>query len=270
MFLRGRPITMYIPSAFPNYEELRMELPAEKLPLDWVAIDACSPDSGDAGFLQEDENTHATPYKIAFSPLTASLGYGYRGRDCRSNLYVLTSGELVYFIARVVVLYHVQNRTQRHYLRHTDCVRCVAVHPDGVRVASGQMAGVDKDGKDDGTYLCVVDESNEHMLLVWDCVRGTKQAEIKSTNEFVLTVEFNPQDSSNIISSGKSHIYFWTWSKNSLTKKQGIFGKYKKPKFIQCFVFDVQGDVLTGDSEGNILTWARVAADVRTLGKGAK
>lgn len=36
MFLRGRPITMYIPSAFPNYEDLRMELPAEKLQLDWV------------------------------------------------------------------------------------------------------------------------------------------------------------------------------------------------------------------------------------------
>ncbi|XP_048368488.1 echinoderm microtubule-associated protein-like 3 isoform X1 [Sphaerodactylus townsendi] len=269
MFLRGRPITMYIPSAFPNYDELRMELPSEKLQLDWV--------------------------------------YGYRGRDCRSNLYVLTSGELVYFIACVVVLYHVQNRTQRHYLRHTDCVRCLAVHPDKVRVASGQMAGVDKDGKplqpfvhiwdsstllplqqiglgsfergvgslafstaDDGMYLCVVDESNEHMLSIWDCSRATKQAEIKSTNESVLTVEFNPQDSNNIITTGKSHVYFWTWSGNSLTKKQGIFGKYKKPKFIQCFVFDTNSDVLTGDSEGNILTWARVAADVRTLGKGAK
>ncbi|XP_072840334.2 echinoderm microtubule-associated protein-like 3 isoform X1 [Pogona vitticeps] len=269
MFLRGRPITMYIPSDFPNYEELRMELPAEKLQLDWV--------------------------------------YGYRGRDCRSNLYVLSSGELVYFIACVVVLYHVQRRTQRHYLQHTDCVRCLAVHPDRVRVASGQMAGVDKDGKplqpfvhiwdsttlatlqqiglgsfergvgslafstaDEGAYLCVVDESNEHMLSVWDCARGSKLAEIKSTNESVLTVEFNPQDSSNIISTGKSHIYFWTWSGSSLTKKQGIFGKYKKPKFIHCFVFSTHAEVLTGDSEGNILTWARVAADVRTLGKAAK
>ncbi|XP_026548165.1 echinoderm microtubule-associated protein-like 3, partial [Notechis scutatus] len=223
MFLRGRPITMYIPSDFHNYEDLRMELPTQKLQLDWV--------------------------------------YGYRGRDCRSNLYVLTSGELVYFIACVVVLYHVQRRTQRHYLRHTDCVRCLAVHPDGVRVASGQMAGVDKDGKplqpfvhiwdsvtlltlqqiglgsfergvgslafstaDEGAYLCVIDESNEHMLSVWDCVRGTKQAEIKSTNESVLMVEFNPQDSSNIITAGKSHVYFWTWVGSSLTKKQGIFG----------------------------------------------
>uniref|UniRef100_A0A8D0GWM5 EMAP like 3 n=1 Tax=Sphenodon punctatus TaxID=8508 RepID=A0A8D0GWM5_SPHPU len=269
MFLRGRPITMYIPSNIHNYEELRMELPTESLQLDWV--------------------------------------YGYRGRDSRANLYILASGEIVYFIAFVVVLYHVQRRTQRHYLRHTDCVRCLAVHPDKVRVASGQTAGVDKDGKplqpfvhiwdsstlltlqqiglgsfergvgslafstaDQGAYLCVIDDSNEHMLSVWDCARGTKQAEIKSTNESVLSVEFNPQDSSNIITSGKSHVYFWTWSNSSLTKKQGIFGKYKKPKFIQCFVFDGSGDVLTGDSEGNILTWARAAADIRTLGKGAK
>uniref|UniRef100_A0A8C8RS51 EMAP like 3 n=1 Tax=Pelusios castaneus TaxID=367368 RepID=A0A8C8RS51_9SAUR len=269
MFLRGRPITMYIPSGISHYEELRAELPAEHLQLDWV--------------------------------------YGYRGRDSRSNLYVLASGELVYFIACVVVLYHIQCRSQRHYLRHTDCVRCLAVHPDRVRVATGQTAGVDKDGKplqpfvhiwdsstlltlqqiglgsfergvgslafstaDQGAYLCVVDDSNEHMLSVWDCARGTKQAEIKSTNESVFTVEFNPQDSSNFITSGKSHVYFWTWSGSTLSKKQGIFGKYKKPKFIQCFVFDASGDVLTGDSEGNILTWARTAADIRTLGKGAK
>ncbi|KAG7484962.1 hypothetical protein MATL_G00055720 [Megalops atlanticus] len=269
MFIRGRPITMYIPSNIQNYEDLRMELPTEKLELDWV--------------------------------------YGYRGRDCRANLHLLRSGEAVYFIACVVVLYHINKRTQRHYLKHTDCVRCLAIHPDKVRVASGQMAGVDKDGKplqpsvhiwdsttlvtlqqiglgsfergvgsvafshaDSGAFLCVVDDSNEHMLSVWDCAKGTKQAEIKSTNEAVFAVEFNPSDSNNIITCGKSHVYFWTLSGGALSKKQGIFGKYKKPKFIQCFVFSGTGDVLTGDSEGNILTWGKSAADVKTLGKGAK
>ncbi|XP_029862722.1 echinoderm microtubule-associated protein-like 3 isoform X2 [Aquila chrysaetos chrysaetos] len=269
MFLRGRPITMYVPSGLGPYGGLRAELPPERLQLDWV--------------------------------------YGYRGRDSRSNLHVLASGELVYFIACVVILLHVPRRRQRHYLRHSDCVRCLAVHPDRLRVATGQAAGVDKDGKplqpivhiwdsatlltlqqiglgsfergvgslafstaDQGAYLCVVDDSNEHMMSVWDCARGTKQAEVKSTNESVLTVEFNPQDSSSIITSGKSHVYFWTWSGATLTKKQGIFGKYKKPKFIQCFIFDAAGDVLTGDSEGNILTWTRAAGDGRTPGKGGK
>ncbi|XP_056156749.1 echinoderm microtubule-associated protein-like 4 isoform X2 [Lampris incognitus] len=269
MFIRGRPITMYVPANIPNYEDLKMELPSEKLELDWV--------------------------------------YGYRGRDCRANLYFLPTGEAVYFIACVVVLYHINNRTQRHYRKHTDCVRCLTLHPDKVRVASGQMAGVDKDGKplqpcvhiwdsttlvtlqqigqgtfergvgsvafsfaDSGAFLCVIDDSNEHMLSVWDCSKGTKHTEVKSTNEAVFAVEFNPSDSTNIITCGKSHVYFWTLSAGQLTKKQGIFGKYKKPKFIQCFIFSLTGDVLTGDSEGNILTWGKSAADVKTLGKGAK
>uniref|UniRef100_A0A672HU48 HELP domain-containing protein n=1 Tax=Salarias fasciatus TaxID=181472 RepID=A0A672HU48_SALFA len=257
MFIRGRPITMYVPSNIQNYEELKMEPPSQRLELDWV--------------------------------------YGYRGRDCRANLYFLPTGEAVYFIACVVVLYHINSRTQRHYRRHTDCVRCLTVHPDKVRVASGQMAGVDKDGKplqpcvhiwdsstlvtlqqiglgafqrgvgsvafsDSGAFLCVIDDSNEHMLSVWDATKGTKHAEVKvSTNEAVFAVEFNPDDSSNIITCGKSHVYFWTLSAGQFTKKQGIFGKYKKPKFIQCFIFSLTGDVLTGDSEGNILTWGKSA-----------
>ncbi|XP_072315121.1 echinoderm microtubule-associated protein-like 2 [Eucyclogobius newberryi] len=268
MFIRGRPITMYIPSNIHNYEDLKMDTPAEKLELDWV--------------------------------------YGYRGRDCRANLYVLPTGEAVYFIACVVVLYHINNRTQRHYRKHTDCVRCLTVHPDKVRIASGQAAGVDKDKPllpcvhiwdsstlvtlqqigvgtfergvgsvafsfaDSGAFLCVIDDSNEHMLSVWDPNKGTKHAEVKSTNEAVFVVDFHPSDSSKIITCGKSHVYFWTLSAGQFTKKQGIFGKYKKPKFIQCFVFSLTGDVLSGDSEGNILTWGKSAADIKTLGKGAK
>ncbi|KAG8522753.1 LOW QUALITY PROTEIN: Echinoderm microtubule-associated protein-like 3, partial [Galemys pyrenaicus] len=281
MFLRGRPITMYIPSGIRSLEELPSGPPPETLSLDWV--------------------------------------YGYRGRDSRSNLFVLRSGEVVYFIACVVVLYRPGGGPggpggggQRHYRGHTDCVRCLAVHPDGVRVASGQTAGVDKDGKplqpvvhvwdsetllklqeiglgafergvgalafsiaDQGAFLCVVDDSSEHMLSVWDCGRGTKLAEIKSTNDSVLAVGFNPRDSSCIVTSGKSHVHFWNWTggtgvpgNGTLTRKQGVFGKYKKPKFIPCFVFLPDGDILTGDSEGNILTWGRSPSDSRTPGRG--
>uniref|UniRef100_A0A8C7ZIA1 EMAP like 3 n=1 Tax=Oryzias sinensis TaxID=183150 RepID=A0A8C7ZIA1_9TELE len=285
MFIRGRPITMYVPSNIQNYDDLKMELPLERLELDWF------PD-----------------WVVNLSVILATrLDYGYRGRDGRANLYFLPTGEAVYFIACVIVLYHIKDSTQRHYRKHTDCVRSLALHPDKVRVASGQMAGVDKDGKplqscvhiwdsntlvtlqqiglgtfqrgvgslafssaDSGGFLCVIDDSTEHMLSVWDCAKETKVAEIKSTNEAVFAVEFNPSDSNNIITCGKSHVYFWTLSGGQFTKKQGIFGKYKKPKFIQCFAFGLTGDVLTGDSEGNILTWGKSAADVKTLGKGAK
>lgn len=49
--------------------------------------------------------------------------YGYRGRDCRSNLHLLPTGEIVYFVAAAVVLYNVEEQSQRHYLGHTDDVK---------------------------------------------------------------------------------------------------------------------------------------------------
>eukprot|EP00075_Anas_platyrhynchos_P004355 XP_012951046.2 echinoderm microtubule-associated protein-like 4 isoform X7 [Anas platyrhynchos] len=268
MFMRGRPITMFIPSDVENYDDIRTELPPEKLKLEWV--------------------------------------YGYRGRDCRANVYLLPTGEIVYFIASVVVLFNYEERTQRHYLGHTDCVKCLAVHPDKIRIATGQLAGVDKDGRplqphvrvwdsvslvtlqviglgtfergvgcldfskaDSGTHLCVIDDSNEHMLTVWDWQKKSKVAEIKTTNEVVLAVEFHPTDANTIITCGKSHIFFWTWSGNSLSRKQGIFGKYEKPKFVQCLAFLGNGDVLTGDSGGIILIWGKTTVE-STPGKGPK
>ena len=52
--------------------------------------------------------------------------YGYRGKDCRNNLYLLPTGEMVYFVAGVVVLYNVDDQMQRHYTGHTDDVKwCV-------------------------------------------------------------------------------------------------------------------------------------------------
>uniref|UniRef100_A0A8C7S2D9 EMAP like 4 n=1 Tax=Oncorhynchus mykiss TaxID=8022 RepID=A0A8C7S2D9_ONCMY len=255
MFMRGRPITMFIPADVENYEDVRTELPPERLKLEWV--------------------------------------YGYRGKDCRANVYLLPTGESVYFIASVVVLFNYEERTQRHYLGHTDSVKCLAVHPDKIRIATGQIAGVDKDGrplqphvrvwdsvslstlqviglgtfergvgslafsKDSGTHLAVIDDCNDHMLTVWDWQKKSKIAEIKSTNEVVLVVEFHPTDANTIVTCGKSHIFFWTWAGTSLARKQGIFGKYEKPKFVQCLAFLNNGDILTGDSGGIMLIWCR-------------
>lgn len=55
---------------------------------------------------------------------------------------------MVYFIAAVVVLYNVEEQSQRHYLGHTDDVKCLAIHPNKMLVATGQCAGHDrKDAK---------------------------------------------------------------------------------------------------------------------------
>jgi len=49
--------------------------------------------------------------------------YGYRGNDCRNNIHILPSGELVYFISSIVVLYDRENHKQRHYKEHTEYIK---------------------------------------------------------------------------------------------------------------------------------------------------
>lgn len=53
----------------------------------------------------------------------------------------------------------------------------------------------------------------------------------QSTKEAVFAVEFNPADSTNIITCGKSHVFFWTLSTGQFTKKQGIFGVRQAPVY---------------------------------------
>ncbi|KAM6969163.1 echinoderm microtubule-associated protein-like 1 isoform 1-T1 [Tautogolabrus adspersus] len=258
MYLKGRPITMYMPKEQVDSYclEARAELPSNKLKLDWV--------------------------------------YGYRGRDCRSNLYLLPTGETVYFLASVVVLFNVDEQLQRHYTGHTDDIKCLAVHPDKITIATGQVAGTSSDGKqlaphvrvwdsvslntlhvlgsgffdralvclafsksNGGNTLCVVDDSNDHVLSVWDWQREDRLAEVKCSNESVFAADFHPTDSNIIVTCGKSHLYFWSLEKGTLVKKQGLFEKQEKPKFVLCVTFAENGDAITGDSSGNILVWGK-------------
>ncbi|XP_008576833.1 PREDICTED: echinoderm microtubule-associated protein-like 2, partial [Galeopterus variegatus] len=258
MFLRGRPVPMLIPDELvTTYSlDMRSELPSCRLKLDWV--------------------------------------YGYRGRDCRANLYLLPTGEIVYFVASVAVLYSVEEQRQRHYLGHNDDIKCLAVHPDMVTIATGQVAGTTKDGKplpphvriwdsvslstlhvlglgvfdravccvgfsksNGGNLLCAVDESNDHMLSVWDWAKEAKVVDSKCSNEAVLVATFHPMDPTVLITCGKSHIYFWSLEGGSVSKRQGLFEKHEKPKYVLCVTFLEGGDVVTGDSGGNLYVWGK-------------
>uniref|UniRef100_A0A673MDW6 Echinoderm microtubule-associated protein-like 1 n=1 Tax=Sinocyclocheilus rhinocerous TaxID=307959 RepID=A0A673MDW6_9TELE len=270
MYLKGRPITMYMPRDLVDTYclEAKADLPPKKLKLDWV--------------------------------------YGYRGRDCRSNLYLLPTGETVYFIASAVVLYNVDEQLQRHYTGHTDDIKCLTVHPDKITIATGQVAGTSSDGKqlaphvrvwdsvslntlhilgtgffdralvclsfsksNGGSWLCVVDDSNDHILSVWDWQREERLAEVKCSNESVFAADFHPTDANIIVTCGKSHLYFWSLEKGSLVKKQGLFEKQEKPKFVLCVTFSENGDAITGDSSGNILVWGKGSNRISLAIQGA-
>ncbi|XP_015114327.1 echinoderm microtubule-associated protein-like 2 isoform X3 [Diachasma alloeum] len=276
MYLRGRPVVLYVPTpALDTYDPHKVNTPPQsKLKLDWV--------------------------------------YGYRGRDCRSNLHLLPTGEIVYFVAAVVVLYNMEEHSQRHYLGHTDDVKCMAVHPNKMVVATGQVAGTDRreamphiriwnavslatltvigsgefDGSicclsfskaDGGSYLCAIDETSDHNISIWDwqkSERGTKVTETKCSVDTVVCAEWHPLERNQIVSCGKGHVSFWSLDNGGmLYKRMGVFESREKPRYVTCVAFNQNGDTLTGDSNGNIIVWARgtntISRLVRNLHEGS-
>ena len=75
--------------------------------------------------------------------------HGYNGNITRTqNLVRLRSGEIAYPASAAVVMLGGEKAaakalTQRFFLGHDDDVTALAVHPDGVTVASGQLKASD-------------------------------------------------------------------------------------------------------------------------------
>ncbi|KOB78017.1 putative echinoderm microtubule associated protein like 1, partial [Operophtera brumata] len=250
---------------------------------------------------------------------------------------------IVYFVAGVVVLFNVEEQCQRHYTGHTDDVKCLAVHPNKLVLASGQCAGHDRhDARvitssdcgvtaalhgthgrrqvsrcapqqagnsqravrgarltrpsitvwnsvslatlavlgagqidravaclsfsraDGGALLACVDDGADHTISVWEWQRPDK-----GHLDTVVSVEFHPLDRNQIVTCGKNHIAFWTLDQsNVLYKRMGIFESRDKPKYVTCLAFNHNGDVLSGDSNGNIIAWGRGTNTVLKLVRG--
>ncbi|XP_045105805.1 echinoderm microtubule-associated protein-like 2 isoform X9 [Portunus trituberculatus] len=289
LYLRGRPLNLYVPTPLRETYSPTGPSPAPpaKLKVEWV--------------------------------------YGYRGRDCRNNVYQLPTGEIVYFVAAVVVLYNVEEQMQRHYLGHTDDIKCLAVHPNKLIIATGQTAGHDRrDARswrlnpptdplspeaeewphiriwdsvslhtlhvlgisdiersvaclafskaDGGGLLVAVDEAPDHNMSVWDWSRGErgyKLLETKCSADQVLAVDFSPIDRNTIITCGKNHISFWSYDSGMLAKRTGIFENRERPKYVTSISFTDTGNVISGDSNGNLLIWHRGGNTVDKMVRGA-
>ena len=54
------------------------------------------------------------------SQLRLEWVYGYRGHQCRNNLFYNANKDLVYFVAGVGIVYNVRDHKQRFFLGHAD------------------------------------------------------------------------------------------------------------------------------------------------------
>ena len=127
--------------------------------------------------------------------------------------------------------------------------------------------------------LCCVDDASDKWLSVWQWNTGAKIASTKCYGDLVFAAEFHPTEKNVIITCGKQHIMFWhvdTLAQH-LTKRNGSFescattqaaaaspsngpsssvSRVDKPKYVLALAFShANGEVISGDSEGNIVFW---------------
>ncbi|KRX88570.1 Echinoderm microtubule-associated protein-like 1, partial [Trichinella pseudospiralis] len=64
--------------------------------------------------------------------------YAYQSNQCKNNLHFLPTNELLYAVESVIILSDFEKHTQRYYTDHTERIKCIAVRPEHLLVASSQ------------------------------------------------------------------------------------------------------------------------------------
>lgn len=72
--------------------------------------------------------------------LSLDFVFGYRGYDCRDNLFFIhESGDIVYHVAALGIVYNKDTLVQKFYDQHTDDILTLCLHPVKNFVATGQV-----------------------------------------------------------------------------------------------------------------------------------
>uniref|UniRef100_A0A8C8RE05 EMAP like 6 n=1 Tax=Pelusios castaneus TaxID=367368 RepID=A0A8C8RE05_9SAUR len=207
--------------------------------------------------------------------------YGYRGHQCRNNLYYTAGKEVVYFVAGVGVIYNTREHSQKFFLGHNDDIISLAIHPDKTLVATGQV------GKD--PYICIWDSYNvltvsvlkdahthgvaclafdsdgqrlasvgldaKNTVCIWDWKKGKLLATATGHSDRIFDISWDPYQPNRMVSCGVKHIKFWTLCGNALTAKRGIFGKTGDLQTILCLACAKEDVTYSGALNGDIYVW---------------
>ncbi|KAM9313939.1 echinoderm microtubule-associated protein-like 6 [Pholidichthys leucotaenia] len=207
--------------------------------------------------------------------------HGYRGHQCRNNLFYTAGKEVVYFVAGVGVVYNSREHTQKFYLGHNDDIISLAIHPDKIQVATGQV------GKDpyicvwdtysmttvsilrdvhthgvaclafdsDGQRLVSVGLDGKNTVCVWEWRRGRVIATATGHSDRIFDVCWDPVMSSRLVTCGVKHIKFWTLCGNALTPKRGLFGKTGDLQTFLCLAAAKDELTYSGSLNGDVYVW---------------
>jgi len=206
--------------------------------------------------------------------------HGYRASDARNNLRYNKAGEIVYSAAQAGVVLNVQKWHQNFNLAHTDDVIALAMHPDGIHVATGQMGkrpqivvwnsttmetvavlqGLHRRAvcqlafSADGSMLASVGQDNDHTCAVYDWKKGVLKASTKGDKAKTLCLAVAP-DGRTVCQAGVRHIKFHEFRGRTMKSKKGLLGRKGKTQAFLCAAY-VDANALIGTSDGCLYSFS--------------
>ncbi len=228
--------------------------------------------------------------------------YGYRGFDCKQNLFFTSEGNLVYHIAALGIIMDPVRNVQKFFggrprgkdaSQHDDDIMCLAVSPDGKLAATGQMGAKPKlfvwstatgefvckyilSGRGatgiktctfspDGQCVALVDMSADHELHVIRADSGESlwDSPCPCGKTEIYAVGWGPDNS--IVTCGNKSVRFW-----NLETRDSRGGSGFGAQAIYAVSFDDRGKCYTGAQDGTIYVFkdAKVVQKLPNAHKG--
>lgn len=98
--------------------------------------------------------------------------FGYRGNDCKNNLRFLKNGSILYHTASLAVVLDQTVNEQKIFDLHEDDIISLDLHPDGIRVATGDLA--------------------QAVIYVWDSNTMQPLCLLQALSDGVQSLHFSP------------------------------------------------------------------------------
>eukprot|EP00829_Urostomides_striatus_P002498 TRINITY_DN126_c0_g2_i3.p1 TRINITY_DN126_c0_g2~~TRINITY_DN126_c0_g2_i3.p1 ORF type:complete len:718 (+),score=188.63 TRINITY_DN126_c0_g2_i3:67-2220(+) len=236
--------------------------------------------------------------KVSFVP---HYVYGYRGYDCRQNLFFSDEGKLIYHIAAVGIILDPESNTQQFFGgkvynpkavdQHIDDILCLGVSIDGKLAVSGEI------GPKPSLFIWKTANGElvkKHTLTIKN-PRGIKCCAFSAAGDYVAFVDKSDKFNIHVLSlsdgkiawtepTGGQEVYGIAWSKN---KDEHLFATCgdkhitfwdvdtKKPHKgtghgAQTFLsisFDDKGVCYAGAANGNLYSFDKSGKIVGTIEK---
>ena len=267
--IRGRPVVFQIPPNLrDDYDsEATLDPPDVDYNLEWAY--GC-PQAESMEFLSKEELIYPVGAVIVMYHIESHTQRFYKGHTNLVTSLAVHSTNPIVASGQAEGHDHESSTIQKPHIQlwnHSDASFIMTL---GVDLFETSVKTVAFSGTyEDQVFLAAVDSSQTPVLRVWKNIDSEPEL-IEETNahsDEVISAQFYPEPPNIMLTTGKSHVTMWSIA-DQLQSRNGLFTrKIPRPKLVTCAAFAQNGEVLTGDSDGNVMVWRGVKV-VRVL-KGA-